>query len=590
MGNIPISRQRKGERGGAIIGFFRAHRTLTTVLICIIYLATAVFATYPLVTQIDQKVPFDLGDPLFISWLVSWNDSFFLHPQFSLTKLFNTNIYYPYQNTLAYSDLMLVPSMLVLPVFYATHNPIVTVNVLLILLLAATGLAMFFLARHLTGNSIAAFIVGLLYAYSTFHIAQIGHIQLHTDLFLILMLLFLHKWLDSRKLRDLAMAAFMIWLEFLSSMYYTIYAGILLVLFIGFFYVWRELRLDRRNLVSLAVVAGFLGLAILPFARPYLDLHKSMPNFERSLSEAAVYAAGPTDYVAAVPENLLWGRWLSLGKPGVEDVLFPGLAVLVLAAVGTAGMIRNIRLKVRAAQVKLFYLITAWVAFVLSLGPYKVIHGRYLPLPFLFLFELFPGFKSMRVPARFGMLVLLGLCVPAAYGLDRLIKLWREERKKNNRADIFAVACLALIVLQGISWPIPLSQPIASGKNIPPIYRWLADYKYAEAIIELPPLESEQTKYVYYSAYHGKRLVNGYSGYTPPIWVDMETKMATFPDSGPVGYLGQLGVNGVLVHGAMIPDFKKKLKSKDMGRLKLVKRFGDDYFFMISGAKPATRL
>ena len=562
----------------------RAHRTLTALLICLVYLATAVLATYPLAKHIDNKVPFDLGDPLFMGWLVSWNDSFFLQQQFSLPKLFNTNIYYPYQNTLAYSDLMLVPSLLILPVYYATHNPLITVNVLLFLLLAGTAMAMFLLARYLTGNAAAAFLVGLLYTFSTFHLAQIGHIQLHTDVFLILMLLFLHKWLDSRRQKYLAWATAMILAEALSSWYYAIYAGMLLLLFVGFFYIWRELKLDRRNLVSLAVALSLLGVVAFPFIQPYLQLHRSMPNFERSVGETAFYAAGPTDYTATVPENLLWGRWLNRAKPGVEDILFPGLAVLILAAVGAAGMARSISLKERAGQIKLFYLIVAWIAFVLSLGPYKMVHGRFVPLPYLLPFELMPGFKSMRVPARFGVLVLLGLCILAAFGADRLMKLWRERRLNNRRADYVAAATLAFIVLQQISWPIPLSQPIASGNHIPGIYKWLAKSTVSAAIIELPPTQSEQVKYVYYSAYHAKRLVNGYSGYTPPLWADLEPKMADFPSKRSVAYLRQLGVEGVIVHASLIPGWQPPVKSALPRNLTLVKRVGADYFFKVEKA------
>ena len=562
----------------------RAHRTLTVVLIFLIYLATAVLATYPLVKHIDNKVPFDLGDPLFMSWLVSWNDSFFLSQQFSLPKLFNTNIYYPYRNTLAYSDLMLIPSLLVLPVYYATHNPLITVNVLLVLLLAGTATAMFLLAEYLTGNAAAAFMVGLLYAFSTFHLAQIGHIQLHTDVFFILMLLFLHKWLDRHRVRYLVLAAIMLWLEALSSWYYAIYAGMLLVLFVGFFSVWRELKLDRRNLVSLAVTVSLLGVVAFPFIRPYLQLHQSMPNFERNLSEAAFYAAGPTDYTATVPENLLWGKWFKRAKPGVEDILFPGLAVLVLAAAGAAGMARSVSLKERAGQIKLFYAVVAWIALVLSLGPYKMVHGRFVPLPYFIPFELVPGFKSMRVPARFGVLVLLGLCVLAAFGADRLIKLWQERRLNNGRADYLAAAALAFIVIQQISWPIPLSQPIASGNHIPAIYKWLAKTTHSGAIIELPPVQSEQVKYVYYSAYHGKRLVNGYSGYTPPLWADLEPKMADFPSKRSVAYLRQLGVEGVIVHSSSIPGWKAPAKSALPKNLTLIKKMGSDYFFEVKKA------
>ena len=557
------------------------------LLVFLLFLTITIVATYPLIKEADQRVPFDLGDPLFMGWLVSWNDSFMLHPAPHISKLFNTNIYYPYKNTLAYSDLMLVPSLMVLPVYYLTHNPLITVNALLILLLAGTGLAMFLLARYLTGNPLAGFIAGCLYAFSTYHQAQIGHIQLHTDLFLLLMLLWLHKWLDNQKPAYLLAALSMLALEALSSWYYAIYGVMIAAAFGVHFLLWRRLKLDRRNLAALIAGVFLIGLAVYPFVRPYLDLHKSMPGFERNVGETAFYAADPSDYIMTVPQNWFWGRTLGLSKPGVEDILFPGLAVLVLAAIGSAGLIKSLSREETGGVSRLFYLCLAWMALILSFGPYKIVHGRFLPLPFLLPFELMPGFKAMRVPARFGVLVLLGLCILAAFGFDRLQKVWRDRRVGGRSADATAVLVLALLFFQQTSWPIPLSPPIASGKNIPPIYKWLAGYRRADVVMELPALPSEQVKYVYFSAYHAKRLVNGYSGYTPPLWTDLQARTAAFPASGSVGYLRRLGVDGVLIHSSTIPDWQGRLKSTPFKDFTLVKHIGADYFFKIGAARPA---
>lgn len=529
---------------------------------------------------------------MFISWLVSWNNSFFLSQQFSLSRLFNTNIYYPYQNTLAYSDLMLVPSLLVLPVYYLTSNPLITVNVLLLLLLAGAATAMFLLARYLTKNTAAALLAGFLYAFSTYHLAQIGHIQLHTDMFLLLMLLFLHKWLDAKKPAYLGLAVFMILLEVLSSLYYAIYAGMLFVLFIGFFAARRELKLDRRNVVSIVVTLTLLIVVAFPFLQPYLQLHRSMPNFERSLEETALYSAHSMDYLATVPQNLLWGRWLGFSRPGVENILFPGLAAIILAVAGIVGIKRNLRAADKSAQIKIFYLLITVLSFSLSFGPITTFRGATIPLPFLSALKLMPGFSAMRVPARFGLLVLLGLCVLAAFGAARLSRLWRERRQTNKRADILAFIAVAIVVLQQVSWPIPLSQPIASGGRIPAIYKWLEKYPGADVVIELPPVQAEQIKYVYYSAYHSKQLVNGYSGYTPPLWAELEKTMASFPSVKSIARLRALGVDGIIVHADLIPGWDAKLKKLNKLNLMPIKKTKSDYFFSLRrpGARDNIRL
>src|SRR5690606_32778108 len=69
------------------------------------------------------------------------------------------------------------------------------------------------------------------------------------------------------------------------------------------------------------------------------------------------------------------------------------------------------------------YLLIALIAFVLSLGSPLHFFGHILniDLPYKYLFEYFPGFKSMRVPSRFGFIIMLSLSIFAAYGLNRFI-------------------------------------------------------------------------------------------------------------------------------------------------------------------------
>ncbi len=549
-----------------------------------------ILVTYPLITEIDQRVPFNLGDPLFISWVVSWNNEFLINQQFSMSALFDTNIYYPYKNTLAYSDLLLVPSIMVSPVYLFTKNPIVTVNSLLFVLLALSAFAMFLLIRYLTNSTIVALISGFFYLLSSYHLSQIGHIQLHADAFMLLMLLFLHRWLDRSETKYLVLAVFMLFLEALSSLYYAIYAGLIFITFIFFFVAFKKIQVTWRSISSLAVALITLGLFLYPFFSPYLQLHSSMPNFERSIGESAVYSAGVTDYLYTVEQNLFWGQLLGLSRPGVEDLLFPGLAVIILAFFGLWGLRAGIAKRENTALIKLFYLLIASSAFIRSLGPYKTILGQKIPLPFLVAFEFIPGFKSMRVPARFGLLALVGLIVLAAFGAVRLFAYWREKRKNNKLADIVAIPAIIFLIIQQVAWSTPISQPIASGDNIPAIYKWLENYKSADVIVELPSIQTEQVKYVYYSTYHSKRLVNGYSGYTPPLWADLESRLADFPSTQSIHLLKELGVNGVLVHSRSIPDWENRIKgSKHDDQIKLVKQVSGDYFFKLLGTNASTR-
>jgi len=64
-------------------------------------------------------------DPLFYAWNLSYNaDNMFS----GLSSALNTNIFYPLNNTLAYSDTLWVQSLLTNPIIWLTNNPILAEN------------------------------------------------------------------------------------------------------------------------------------------------------------------------------------------------------------------------------------------------------------------------------------------------------------------------------------------------------------------------------------------------------------------------------------------------------------------------------
>lgn len=558
------------------------------ILIFFVYLVAAVIFTYPLIKQISNRFSPNLGDPLFISWLISWNQHWLLSANHSLSALFNANIYYPYLKTLAFSDLMLIPSIVGLPLRLFTANPIIISNIILIAFMAFTGLAMFLLARYLTGSGPAALFIGLFYAFSPYHLAQIGHIQLQTDVFLILMLLYLHKYLDNKNRLNLVTAGLFVALEALTAWYYAIYAAILLALFIIYFTFFGLIKINKKFLISLAITLFFMALIIVPFALPYLYLHNNLPEFVRNIGETRAFSARPLNYLMTVKQNWLWGRLLGLGVSKIETVLFPGLAVVLLAGASLFGLKANLIKRQRTAQIKFFYFLVAALGFIMSLGPYRRVFGRIVPFPFGAAFLTIPGFKVMRVPARFGIFVLLGLSILAAYGLKLLFKLWSEQRLFSAKADLALILGLIFMVVQQISGPALISKPISSGANIPSIYKWLAAQKEYNIIIEAPLLPGEDVKYVYFSSYHRKKLYNGYSGYTPPTWSRLKGDLRNFPDRRSLKAISRTKADGIVVHSAILPGWNQDKFDLVKKKFKLVKTVGGDYFFVVKEAKPNT--
>ena len=69
--------------------------------------------TYPLVRYLGSALPNDLGDPLLNTWVLAWDADRLLH---GLRGLWDAPIFYPYTNTLAYSEHLLGIAVLTAPV------------------------------------------------------------------------------------------------------------------------------------------------------------------------------------------------------------------------------------------------------------------------------------------------------------------------------------------------------------------------------------------------------------------------------------------------------------------------------------------
>jgi hypothetical protein len=86
----------------------------------------------------------------------------------------------------------------------------------------------------------------------------------------------------------------------------------------------------------------------------------------------------------------------------------------------------------------------------------------------------------------------------------------------------------------------------------PPVYAALAGQPDA-VLLELPltsAVPAREPVYMYFSTFHWRRLVNGYSGFTPRWYPELLTRMARFPDEETIDDLRGRGVDYVIVHGA----------------------------------------
>src|ERR1051326_3212134 len=103
----------------------RPWREATAVALFLLGVTTIV--TWPQARQMSRGVS-DLGDPLLNSWTLAWvAHALPAHP----LQLFDANIFHPEHDTLAYSESLIVPALLVAPVLWLRGDPILAHNLVL---------------------------------------------------------------------------------------------------------------------------------------------------------------------------------------------------------------------------------------------------------------------------------------------------------------------------------------------------------------------------------------------------------------------------------------------------------------------------
>lgn len=446
------------------------------------YIVITLVATWPLAAGLGRDVAWDLGDSVLNIWILAWDcEQILAILTGDLSRagsFFDANIFHPAPLTLAYSEHLIAQAIQVFPIYVISQNPLLCYNLLFLSTFVLSGLGMYLLVRELTGNALAAFVAGLVFAFAPYRVPQSSHLQVLSSQWMPFVLYGLRRHFDSGRLRPLGGAALALVAQNLSCGYYLLYFPP----FVAAFALWeigrRRLWRDRGTWLRMAAAALAVALLTAPFVLPYLRLRTGL-EMARSRPEVSRFSADVYSYATAFSEQRLWGDVLQ-AVPKPEGELFPGAVPVLLGLVGvgaglarakgvpyfeiavgayiaavmSAVLLRRITLDawlftisvtnvnrllvggVAAFSVWLwlspaararasvfmrdrgFFVLALVAAAWLSLGVAPRSLGRPLEIlaPYALLFDYVPGFDGLRVPARFAMIVTCMLAVLAGFG------------------------------------------------------------------------------------------------------------------------------------------------------------------------------
>lgn len=332
-------------------------------LALLFFVALTVFMTWPVAPNLDHSLE-QWGDALLQTWTLDWDAHALVTNPLHFA---DANAFYPYHNSLAFTETLVGQAILVAPVIWLTNNPVLAYNLLLLASFILCGWGTYLLAKDLTGSRVAALGAGVIFGFFPHRFGQLSHLHLLAAQWMPFSLLFLRRFIlqkypapdatartgqlpaeadpgeptglenSSRKpQKSITVRSFTLksyrsgWLniglfgvffglELLSSTY----LGLFLVATVGLYllyvaarWAWQnrhfrrdkniswQKRIDFNKIARLCVVMIVVGLVVLPFYYPYLAVQQDL-GFQRSASEVQSFSAQPFYYLDVPKENKL---------------------------------------------------------------------------------------------------------------------------------------------------------------------------------------------------------------------------------------------------------------------------------------------
>ena len=476
--------------------------------------AAAIFFTYPMAFRLSHLGRIDSTDGEFSVWNVAWVSRALVSPS---ARVLDANIFQPRTGTLAYSEANLGAGILGVPFYLVTGNGQATHNGAVLLGFVLSALAMYLLARRLTGSWGAAAVSAILFAYCPLVFARTPHIQLLMIWVLPACLLALHVFVDRPSWPRAVGLGVSLAVAAIFCAYYGILGGLIVGLGAIYYGVSRGHWAKWRYWCLLVSAALLSGALVWPLFRHYRSIQDA--GFARKLEESASYAADWRAYLASSSYAHEWmlpllGHW--------QEVLFPGFLAIVL---GLAGLVIGLRSRALheeatppacpARETARFYALVAAICAWSSFGPNAGLYA--------WLYHVIPVFSFLRAPGRFGIAVSLSLCVLAALAVRALLTRYHRRQA----ALVSGLLVLSILDLRTAS-------PLREVPRPDPAYAILASLPRAQ-VIELPYWYRvddfmKHSDYMYNSTYHWQGLVNGYSDFLPKDFVETVILLASFPN------------------------------------------------------------
>ena len=510
-----------------------------------IYAAVAVAATWPLAASLTTALPVGCEGvatvPLLNAWTVWWNADRAAH---GFARYWDAPIFYPTTTTFVFSEAQ-PTTIAVAPIVWLTGNLALAYNVYLLLTLWLNGWCADRLLRRVGLGDVAAISGGVMTQVLPFVFWQFGVLQLTVLWGVLWTTHAAWSFAQSPSWRRAAILGVAFGITYASCNYY----GLFLAAVLGPSAVWMLHRewLRPRVWLQTLLAAAIAGALVSPIVLVQWQVSKTH-EWKREWSNIRELSANFRDY-----SDTPWSQWLDAWEdatPPRADSWVLGPGWLKLIAAGIAFFVGIGRTSLR--RWTLVAASMGMLALVYSLGPTLELWNL---TPYRFLFDYVPGFAQIRSPFRFAVFFQLACVWLSAVAIDTLCPIrwpsaerrreWLESFEPWKRWCLTGATWLPAVALAGclIAETLPRAQALRglpSQTELPVWVEYLRDEMPADAaIVHLPFVRGkevgdyeETASWMWWSTFHRRRLLNGYSGFFPQSYLDLKGELQRFPDEG----------------------------------------------------------
>src|SRR5262245_44216068 len=151
--------------------------TRESLSVTALYAALTLLFAYPLSFSPGSTSLGADADVHTMTWTLAWGAHALFHEPLSI---FDANIFYPYDRTLAFSENLIGSAVIAAPVLWLTDNSVLAMNVVSLVSCVLCGVGAYLLGRQVGLGRAAAIVCGLIFAFSPARFFRFGQIHLTT--------------------------------------------------------------------------------------------------------------------------------------------------------------------------------------------------------------------------------------------------------------------------------------------------------------------------------------------------------------------------------------------------------------------------